>query len=53
MVDLLVRHDVELVQVQDIQGRTSVAAAAIGTKQDYLKGEGVKSPYFIKEGMGG
>ena len=36
MVDLMVRHDPELVQVQDIQGRTSVAAAAIGTKQDYM-----------------
>ena len=52
MVDLMVRHDPELVQVQDIQGRTSVAAAAIGTKQDYMRGGG-NPPISSRKGMWG
>ena len=52
MVDLMVRHDPELVQVQDIQGRTSVAAAAIGTKQDYMRG-GVILQFYQEREWGG
>ena len=53
MVDLMVRHDPELVQVQDIQGRTSVAAAAIGTKQDYMRGGGILQFHQERECGGG